>query len=180
MRKTIALLIAIASSANVCPAGSFFGPPPFSSGGYFDGQFDGQYAANIYSDRTGPAIFGTLGFSLTKGAPSTIVAGGEEGTAEIDPNRNYYLVFVNGQAFSGLAAANININTKNVTGILEQSTVVDPITGDDIPMTGGFFSAAIGSWKSEFTFNGTGQLDGNQPFFIDGLKTSSSQTTPSN
>jgi len=159
MKFLLTSVVSLSLFSTAAMAGSFFGPPPFSGGEFYDGQFDGQYSANIYSDQGNPVVFGVVGFSISRGTPSTIVVGA---VPIVDPSRNYYLVFVNGQAFRGEAVGSININTKNVTGIMAPSAA---------GMTGGYFSATIGSWKSKFTFSGTGQLDGNQPFFIDGIKT---------
>jgi hypothetical protein len=170
MRFLLASALSLGLFSTAAMAGSFFGPPPFSGGAYYDGQFDGQYSANIYSDEALAVVFGVVGFSINRGAPSTIVAGGGN-IPVVDPTRNYYLIFVNGQAFRGEAVGSININTKNVTGMMAQSEELTDAAGNTIVMTGGYFSAAIGGWKSKFTFSGTGQLDGNQPFFIDGIKT---------
>jgi hypothetical protein len=168
MKFLLTSVVSLSLFSTAAMAGSFFGPPPFSGGEFYDGQFDGQYSANIYSDEAVAVVFGVVGFSISRGTPSTIVVGA---VPIVDPSRNYYLVFVNGQAFRGEAVGSININTKNVTGIMAQSEDVTDAAGNTIVMTGGYFSATIGSWKSKFTFSGTGQLDGNQPFFIDGIKT---------
>jgi len=113
-------------------AGSF-GPGPWASGAYYPGATDGKYQASV----TGNNISGVIGFSIREGSPTTLSAAtAAAGTTEstnisdasfsaassaaqaFDPAQNYFLIFVNGRTYTGLASATVNVLANSVVGAL--------------------------------------------------------------
>lgn len=168
------------------------GPGPWANGAYFQGQYDGIYTASIFGGSPG-VVSGVLGFGLRNGAPSTSTSTNTSTTqgfltastsssssVAVDPNQNYYVVYVDGQSYSGTTIANVNQNSRQVSGALvtgtgsptteilvstnteisnSGGTVVTNTTESFTTVTlentcGGGFSANIGSDEAVISFKG--------------------------
>ncbi len=176
--KIPALLVLLALLTSPALAGNWFGSGPWANGAYYPGQYDGVYSATAFSTNGGSIVSGVIGFGLQNGSPTTLTNTTETTSIAVNPAQNYYVLFANGQTFAGTTVANINNNTKFVTGSLltttskGRSTIVDIVTssGGDFPValtnkgifvepgaTGsGGFRASVNSFKGVFTFSGEG------------------------
>lgn len=172
MKSPTALLLSVLITLTQVSVAGSFGPGPWSQGYYYPGQLDGKYSAAIFGNN----ISGAMGFSLRGGSPttveeSTVTTNATQNTISIDPFQNYFVCFVEGRTYGGLTIANVNINTKTITGALlggqpdftYLTNAAGVITGvDTLPivnrgMSGGF-QAKIKSDTALFTFKGDGEL----------------------
>jgi hypothetical protein len=127
------LVVALHFSGNIAVAGNWFGAGPWSSGAYYPGGTDGKYQASV----SGNNISGVIGFAIREGGPTTLAqqqttqqGGGEEGVAGateqaavlttqvFDPTQNYFVIFVEGRSYTGLAVGSVNAAANTVTGSL--------------------------------------------------------------
>ncbi len=120
-------------TAALTHAGSL-GPGPWSSGSYYPGGADGKYQAAVYGNN----ITGVIGFALREGSPTVLQQtntqsqqGQQLGSAAsssilaanaaaqvFDATQNYFVIFVEGRTYSGLAVGSVNPVGKTVTGAL--------------------------------------------------------------
>jgi len=144
---------------------------------------------------TGSVVSGVLGFAIRDGAPpftSSATAGGAAGNAgaistaqslALDNSLNNFVVYVNGDAFVGQTAANINPKSSTVSGVLANGvgrTLYQLFTNRDavVPAVGppvfvdtgvdvvtipsatasGYFNANVNNNKATYTFNGSGAI----------------------
>jgi hypothetical protein len=137
MKTLLALLLL--SLIFAADAAANAGPGPWSSGAYYPGGTDGKYQAAVYGDN----ITGVIGFAIREGSPTvlqqtntTAAAGGGGGEGEasavaaasfsaataaaqaFDATQNYFVIFVEGRTYSGLAVGSVNPVGKTVTGAL--------------------------------------------------------------
>jgi hypothetical protein len=136
MKTLFALLLATFLLA--AEASASVGPGPWASGAYYPGGTDGKYQAAAYGNN----ITGVIGFAIREGNPTvlqqtnaTATAGGGGGgtiasgsTASFsaataaaqafDATQNYFVIFVEGRTYSGLAVGSVNPVGKTVTGAL--------------------------------------------------------------
>lgn len=132
MKRPFPLLAALLVSTSATFAGSF-GPGPWASGSYYPGGTDGKYQASV----TGNNITGVIGFSIREGGPSTItpeqqnqqnaetdsaasstIAAATATTQVFDETQNYFVIFVEGRTYTGLAVASVNPVNNSVVGSL--------------------------------------------------------------
>lgn len=174
------------------PAFAVTGPGPWASGAYYPGQYDGVYSASITGD---DGTTGLMSFALKNGSPTTssnsTASAGSNGvtvnnTITVNPFQNFFIIYMNGLTYAGLATASINGNAKSVTGALYSGsapsstvniystnvTITAGTTGNttnyDVSVTeqtientcGGAFTAEIDSFNALTTFSGnnTGTL----------------------
>lgn len=110
------------------------GPGPWSSGAYYPGGADGKYQAAVYGNN----ISGVIGFAIRDGSPTVLQQqqqqqqqSGTNASAAVasfsaatsaaqafDPTQNYFVIFVEGRTYSGLAVGSVNPVGKSVTGAL--------------------------------------------------------------
>ena len=115
MKKLLLPAIALCLSGNALLAGNWFGPGPFANGAYYPGQYDGVYSASMFGGS--PAVVsGVLGFGLRNGAPSTSTNSTSTNSISVDPNQNYFVVFIDGVTYSGLTVGNLNNQENSVNG----------------------------------------------------------------
>jgi hypothetical protein len=131
--KKLLFPLAISSALLAQTFAGSFGPGPWASGAYYPGATDGKYQASV----TGNNISGVIGFSIREGSPTTLSAAtAAAGTTEstnisdasfsaassaaqaFDPAQNYFLIFVNGRTYTGLASATVNVLANSVVGAL--------------------------------------------------------------
>jgi hypothetical protein len=143
--KTL-LTLALSTIVLAADASANAGPGPWSSGSYYPGGTDGKYQAAVYgtnisgiigftiregspavtavSSSAGGAAGGGGGGGGGGGAAGGGVSGGPGALAAsnavqaFDPTQNYFLIFVDGRTYSGLAAGSVNPVGKTVTGAL--------------------------------------------------------------
>ncbi|MFZ4484765.1 MAG: hypothetical protein ACOYOL_12395 [Chthoniobacterales bacterium] len=113
-------------------AGSF-GPGPWASGSYYPGGTDGKYQASV----TGSNITGVIGFSIREGSPGTLstttqtaqnqqdsnaaastIQAATTASTIFDSTQNYFVIFVEGRTYTGLAVASVNPLANTVVGSL--------------------------------------------------------------
>jgi voltage-gated potassium channel Kch len=129
---TVALLL---FSITVTQAGSL-GPGPWSSGAYYPGGTDGKYQAAAYGNN----ITGVIGFAIREGGPTVLqqqqqqqqqqqsgtnasaasasISAATAAAQAFDATQNYFVIFVEGRTYSGLAVGSVNPVGKTVTGAL--------------------------------------------------------------
>lgn len=127
------LLPAFCISA-LCSLQSFagsFGPGPWASGAYYPGGTDGKYQATAYGNN----ITGVIGFALREGSPSvtsqstststltadvatTTISAATSAINVFDETQNYFVIFVEGRTYSGLAVGSVNPVGGTVSGAL--------------------------------------------------------------
>jgi hypothetical protein len=159
MKNLAASLFALTFATASSFAGGF-GPGPWANGAYYDGQFNGYYSATVSGTN---AISGIIGFGLFNGTPTTSTNTSAT-SITVNPNDNYFVIYLNGRSFVGTTVANINNNSKQVSGGLFNgvgpSTTVVTNSGTNIITTsyqnigGGGFNANLTSDKAIITFSG--------------------------
>lgn len=120
---------AILSLTAICTQAGSFGPGPWSSGAYYPGGADGKYQAAAYGNN----ITGVIGFAIREGSPTvlqqtnaresagatnTSFAVASAAAQAFDASQNYFVIFVEGRTYSGLAVGSVNPVGKTVTGAL--------------------------------------------------------------
>jgi len=164
-----------------------------------------NYVTNIVTSGAAGVVSGVVGFGISGGSPSVSSNGttaGIAGSINTDSSENYFVIYVDGNVFSGQTAAGINLGTKKVAGSFLNGTGLssfEKVTNTTIDggfrittttyvavpsaAAGGYFNAKIKSDKSPFTFKGAGEIstrstsqsdEGNAtyPFNLDGIKVS--------
>ncbi len=112
MKKSLAApFFALTLAASSAFAGSF-GPGPWANGAYYDGQFNGYYSATVSGSN---AISGIIGFGLNNGTPTTLTNSAAT-SITVNPNDNYFVIYLDGRTYAGTTIANINLNSKQVSG----------------------------------------------------------------
>lgn len=131
--KKLLFPLAISSALLAQSFAGSFGPGPWASGAYYPGGTDGKYQASV----TGNNISGVIGFSIREGSPGTLSTdtqnnqGSEEDDASastiqaattastvFDQTQNYFVIFVEGRTYTGLAVASVNVLANSVVGSL--------------------------------------------------------------
>ena len=129
MRKTLLLALVGFTCAPAAMAGNWFSAGPWANGAYYPGQFDGIYTASMFNGNPS-VISGVLGFGLRNGAPTTASSTTQSTTSAgiffdtttsstsvtVDPNQNYFVVYVDGIAYAGTTVATVNNNANQVSG----------------------------------------------------------------
>jgi hypothetical protein len=140
MKKIFAPTLTLILSLGLSPTAlANAGPGPWAGGAYYPGGTDGKYQAAAYGNN----ISGIIGFTIRDGGPAVTAipsasggaggggAGGGAGSGggpgalaasnavqAFDATQNYFLMFVEGRTYSGLAAGSVNPVGKKVTGTL--------------------------------------------------------------
>lgn len=189
MKKLTPFLASLCVLAAPAFAGSF-GPGPWASGAYYPGQMDGVYSASLFGEG---GLTGIMGFALKNGGPTTssntttttgggiLVGATTQTTITVNPFQNYFIVYADGLTFAGVATANLNMHSKQVTGALYNGTAASSqeilastnvqisstggtvVTNTTVSFTnvlyentcGGAFTATIDSFNALTTFKGT-------------------------
>jgi hypothetical protein len=130
--KKLLFPLAISSALLAQSFAGSFGPGPWASGAYYPGATDGKYQASV----TGNNITGVIGFSVREGSPTTLSSANTAATTSttntadvsftaatsaaqaFDPAQNYFLIFVDGRTYTGLASASVNVLANSVVGAL--------------------------------------------------------------
>jgi hypothetical protein len=134
--KTLPIFLSAALSFVTASAyAGSWGPGPWSSGAYYPGGADGKYQAAAYGNN----ITGVIGFAVREGSPTVLQqqqqqqqqqSGTNASAANIgfsaataaaqafDPTQNYFVIFVEGRTYTGLAVGSVNPVGKTVTGAL--------------------------------------------------------------
>jgi len=132
MKTLLALLLHLLVLTTLAIAS--IGPGPWASGAYYPGGTDGKYQAAVYGNN----ITGVIGFAIREGGPTVLqqqqqqqqqsgtnasaaTASFSVATAAaqaFDPAQNYFVIFVEGRTYSGLAVGSVNPVGKTVTGAL--------------------------------------------------------------
>jgi hypothetical protein len=131
--KSIASLLFLVFSALPAFSANWFGSGPWSSGAYYPGATDGKYQAAV----SGNNIAGVIGFAIREGSPTVLTRTNQQnggtttntlGTASLeaatataqvfDETQNYFVIFVEGRTYSGLAIGTVNPIGNTVTGTL--------------------------------------------------------------
>jgi hypothetical protein len=110
--KIAATLLLLALSTLPAAAGNWFGSGPWANGAYYPGQFDGYYSATVSGTN---AISGIIGFGLNNGTPTTLTNSAAT-SITVNPNDNYFVIYLDGRTYAGTTIANINVDSKKVTG----------------------------------------------------------------
>ena len=128
MSRFLPALCLAALCASQAFAGSL-GPGPWAAGAYYPGGTDGKYQANAYGNN----ITGVIGFALREGSPTvtsqttstttadvagTTIAAATSAINVFDETQNYFVIFVEGRTYSGLAVGSVNPVGGTVTGAL--------------------------------------------------------------
>jgi|688.fasta_scaffold732976_1 hypothetical protein len=176
MKTLAASLFALTFAAASSFAGSF-GPGPWANGAYYPGQMDGIYSAVAIGQDGADVVSGTIGFALNSG--SSLVSTNSSATSlTVDPNRNYFVMWINGRTYVGNTAASGSIEKKAISGSLfngiapstggflrtTNTTVSTNGTSTNVVLTavvisnqcGGAFVANLTSSKAVLNFNGSG------------------------
>ncbi len=171
MKTTLSLL---ASAALATTAFASAGPGPWANSTWYPGSLDGKYQAAVYGNN----VSGVIGFAVANGTTTvstntTTTTNATTSTVIWNPNQNYYAIFVEGRAYTGLTMASINFNSSTINGVLLPPAAI---------MTGGYFSANIDDNRGVFTFNGNGEISFsnaappptlvNIPFMLNGIRVS--------
>jgi hypothetical protein len=142
----------------------------------------------------GSVISGVVGFGIRDGSPayvnaSTVAVGaqGVSGTANsssalqslsLDRSLNNFVVYVNGDAYIGTTAANINPKTSTVSGVLangagrtlyqlftNQAAGVNAVANVGVEVislpsatASGYFNSSVNNNNAPYTFNGSGTI----------------------
>ncbi len=131
--KKLLFPLAISSTLLAQSFAGSFGPGPWASGTYYPGGTDGKYQASV----TGSNITGVIGFSIREGSPGTLSTDtqNDQGTDQsnaasstiqaattassvFDATQNYFVIFVEGRTYTGLAVASVNVLANSVVGSL--------------------------------------------------------------
>jgi len=132
--KTLSLTLLVVFALAPAPLIGSLGPGPWASGAYYPGGTDGKYQAAVYGNN----IAGVIGFSIREGGPSVLAqpdtpltSQTEDETAAaatvqaataaaqaFDQTQNYFVIFVEGRTYTGLAVGSVNPRGKTVTGAL--------------------------------------------------------------
>ena len=173
MKKSLAAsLFALSLAASSTLAGSF-GPGPWANGAYYPGQLDGLYSA-VATGQGANVVAGTIGFALNSGT-SLVSTNSSSSSITVDPNRNYFVMWIDGRTYVGNTAASGSIANKTISGSLFRGvapstffillTTNNPGTTNQTVTTtqlvssnscGGAFTANLTSTKAVINFSGAG------------------------
>jgi hypothetical protein len=131
--KKLLFPLAISSALLAQTFAGSFGPGPWASGAYYPGGTDGKYQASV----TGNNITGVIGFSIREGSPGTLstdtqnnqttdaadasastIQAATTASTVFDQTQNYFVIFVEGRTYTGLAVASVNVLANSVVGSL--------------------------------------------------------------
>jgi hypothetical protein len=162
---------------------------------------------NLVTSGAAAVVSGVLGFGISGGSPSVssngttvTTIGTGAGIIDLDSSENYFVIYVDGDAYAGRTAAGINLHTQRVAGSLvngvgasynfilptvtanTNGTSTTNYTTTSVPVSAasGYFNAKIKSDKSPFIFKGAGEISVNEALANLGISPGGHMTYPFN
>lgn len=142
---------------------------------------------SFVSEATPDVVSGILGFGIRNGTPSvgassnSVTSSNSSAALQglsLDPTHNYFLIYINGEVYSGTTAANVNPDSGKIAGALvngagqvNYTLFTNQVAGfASVANTGvevvslpsatanGYFTAKVKDNKSPYTFKGSGSI----------------------